>query len=538
VLAIALGVIGHPRDPAAAWPVAARGALPPVGVLYLGPIAEVGIVVGCWRRFARARRRATGPGAATWATSGDLAHLMVRSSEPGRVVLGRLGSRLVATEARHSVLVLGPTQSGKTSALAIPALLEWQGPVVATSVKSDLVRDTATWRERLGRVQVYDPTGVSGRQGASWSPLLGATSWGGARRVAAALCSVARPHGGTVEDGDFWYATAEKLLAPMLFAAAINGLQMSDVVRWVDGGEVDEVLDLLEEAAAPEALLAAEASFRREARQLSSVYTTAETVLAAFSDPAVLAASSRAEICAERLLDGEAHTLYLVAPTHEQARLAPVFVALVREILTAAYACAESRGGELAAPLLVVLDEAANIAPLDDLDALASTAASHGIQLLSVFQDLAQIEARYGRRAATVLNNHRAKVVFPGISDGATLQQMSELIGESEELAQGENLDPDGRRGVSRSWRERRLAPADRLRRLATGEAVLLYGNLPPVQLHQRPFYEDRELRTRTAPLSEPARAKPPEVPGRRRVPAHASRGSRRGRRGARRNGR
>jgi hypothetical protein len=72
-------------------------------------------------------------------------------------------------------------------------------------------------------------------------------------------------------------------------------------------------------------------------------------------------------------------------------------------------------------PLLVVLDEAAHIAPLPELDGLAATCASHGIQLVTVWQDLAQVRARYGSRAPTVLNNHRAKVFLPGIADPDTL---------------------------------------------------------------------------------------------------------------------
>ena len=49
------------------------------------------------------------------------------------------------------MLVLGPTQSGKTTGLAIPALLEWEGPVVATSVKGDLVASTRGFRALHGR---------------------------------------------------------------------------------------------------------------------------------------------------------------------------------------------------------------------------------------------------------------------------------------------------------------------------------------------------------------------------------------------------
>ncbi len=42
-----------------------------------------------------------------------------------------------------------------------------------------------------------------------------------------------------------------------------------------------------------------------------------------------------------------------------------------------------------------MLDEAANVAPIPDLDALASTGAGQGIQLVTVFQDIAQVNARY-----------------------------------------------------------------------------------------------------------------------------------------------
>ena len=78
-----------------------------------------------------------------------------------------------------------------------------------------------------------------------------------------------------------------------------------------------------------------------------------------------------------------------------------------------------------------MIDEVANVAPLSNLDTLASTASGHGIQLLTVWQDFAQIEARYGTRSATVINNHRAKLIFPGISDPATLDWASRLIGDS-----------------------------------------------------------------------------------------------------------
>ncbi|MCU1494688.1 MAG: type secretory system conjugative transfer family protein [Acidimicrobiaceae bacterium] len=497
-----------------AWPSSARHQLPSAPWWYASLALVWAVAAGAislvlrlarpargTRGSARARRhRGEAAGGAAWAGPAEVARLAVRRPGGGRLVLGRCGRRLVALESGQSVLVVGPTQSGKTSGLAIPALLEWEGPVLATSVKTDLVRDTFEARQFLGSVHVFDPTGVSGRTSAGWSPLAAASSWEGARKVAAGLCGVARTSGSGVDDAAFWYATAEKLLAPLLFAAATSGGTIADVVRWVDTGEVEEVLLALELAGVPEAARAAEASFSREERQRSSVYTTAETVLSAYADPAVAATCARHDLDPAALLDGGRHSVYLVAPSHEQERLQSVFVAIVRSVVEEALTRSSRQGRPLDPPLLLVLDEAANVAPLTGLDTLAATASSHGIQLVTVWQDLAQVEARYGSRAATVVNNHRAKVLCSGITDPTTLEQASRLIGDEEHTVDSSTVDASGGWSRTRSVAQRRLAPVERLRCLQPGEAVLLYGHLPPLQLALRPFYERRSRTRRAGP--------------------------------------
>lgn len=490
---------------------------------------------------------------ARWARRADLARLVAGSDVGDRLVVGELQGgalrrpRRIAAERAQSLAVVGPTQSGKTTALAVPAILRWTGPVLAASVKSDLVRDTIAARRSRGEVWCFDPAGTTGLPQSRWSPLAAARSWPGARRAATDLTAVSRADG-TTADGEFWYATAAKLLAPLLFAAATAGRSMHDVVRWVDTQETEEVSEILHASCVPEALQAARATWLRDDRTRSAVYTTAETVLEPFAEPELVISlpgtgwplgalpprgasgahedtpryglspvagpppSCRNVTCAaeqgdraapadggagvidpERLLDGP-HTLYVCAPAHDQRRLRAVFAALIEQVINVAFARASRLGGPLDPPLLVVLDEAANIAPLRELDGLAATCAGHGVQLVTVWQDLAQVRARFGERASTVINNHRAKLFLPGIADPATLDFASHLAGEREVAVPSTSIGSRGERTVTTSPQVRRLLPADALRRLAPGRAVLLYGSLPPARLRLRPWFADPEL--------------------------------------------
>jgi type IV secretion system protein VirD4 len=211
-----------------------------------------------------------------------------------------------------------------------------------------------------------------------------------------------------------------------------------------------------------------------------------------------------------RLVNGD-NTLYLCAPAHDQRRLTPLFVSVVRQIIEHVYDRVTLTHRPLDPPLLVVLDEAANIAPLADLDALAATAAGHGVQLVTVWHDLAQISARYGPRATTVVNNHRAKLFLSGISDPTTLDYASHLIGDEELLLPATTQGGRGGPSTTRSPTTRRLAPPDALRRIAPGEGVLLYGDLPPARVGLRPWFSDPVLRSRGGPSpvrdSEPSAA-------------------------------
>jgi type IV secretory pathway TraG/TraD family ATPase VirD4 len=498
-LGILVALPRHLSDPAAAWPAATRndlpGPLPIYAVLALELFLAVGAIAAVWHRVvlwqAGARQR-TRDRSFRWARRTHIRHLLVDSPERGRLLLGRIGRRLVAAEPRASTLIVAPTQAGKTTRLVVPNVLGWRGPLVVTSVKADVLAATLERRRDRGHVQVFDPTGATGYDTARWSPLLTCTTYEAAERTAAWLVQAAgdpdNPH------ARYWEQLGARLLGPMLFAAAGTAGSMSDIARWVDRRDETEVTDILEALADQDALDAWSATTAREERAKDSVYGTAEVLLRAFTSPSVRQATTVEDdsdrIDVERLLDGD-NTLYLVAPEHEQHRLRPLFEALVQSVVRAAQDRYARTGEPLDPPLLLMLDEAANIAPLRNLDTLAATGAGQGILLCTVWQDLAQLDAIYNRRAATVINGHRAKVLLAGQADLGTLDQLSRHIGDDELVRPAPTWSTDGRRSVSEHASDVRLAPVEYLRQLPIGQAIVLYGNLPPLRLGLLPYNHD-----------------------------------------------
>lgn len=204
---------------------------------------------------------------------------------------------------------------------------------------------------------------------------------------------------------------------------------------------------------------------------------------------------SALDLDVEAFLNGH-NTLYLCAPEDQQEQLAPLFQALIMEIYRAARTRAHrSRTGRLALPLLLLLDETGNVAPLRQLDVIASTGVGRNIQLVTVWHNLGQMYHRYGRDVAmTILNNLWAKVVLAGVSCLDTAEYFSTFVGAEKELTLVMTHQPEGRRSASEQISERRQAPPEGVRQIKPGKGILIYRDLPAIPLDLRPWYEDWAL--------------------------------------------
>jgi type IV secretion system protein VirD4 len=509
LVAVATRLPAHLGDPAAAWPPRLRAGLPGPAGFYatLAALLLAGIAIAALARRVSPRagaRSLAGADGARWASSRELRVLRGGGASAGRLALGRHHGRILYAERRHALVAFGPPQSGKSAGLAVPALLEWAGPAIASSIKTDLLAATLARRSALGEALVFDPFALAGVRSHTWSPLQGAASWDGALEVAWRMAAAGELDQRGVEGGDFWAIAAEQRLAPLLFTAARAGGGIERVVRWVYGQgarDLDGALEQLAHTAANEqerrdarAAYDAVRAFQAQAdRTRSSIEATAQALLRAYRFTRVARSADGCEISADRLLE-RSSTLYLIGDAKASKLLRPIFLALLSEVIDRAYELANEQGGRLALPLLVCLDEAGNVAPLPNLAEIASTAPSHNIQLVSIFHDLAQARSRYRQQAETVVNSHRARMLLPGVADLDTLRYFAGLIGEEE---RPELTRTTGSGGTTRSFAPRRrpLLAAEALRQLPDGHALVLYGRLAPVRVQLRMWFKDRRLR-------------------------------------------
>jgi type IV secretion system protein VirD4 len=536
----AVALPGRVSDPASAWPPGLSASLPGPGVYWAGTalaacvfavVAVGGLAV--WRRLQRPgtldRDRLGVDARARLARPADLTTLFVDGPRPGRFILGRFGRRLVATECRPTtqrarrwgrrrrqgdtgaVALVGPSRSGKTVA-AVAGILEWDGPAILSSVKADLMASTIGWRARLGEVRVYDPLGLTPCATAGWSPLAQSGSITGARRAARSLLEAVADDG--TENLGMWKNLAEYLMAGLFWVAANSDRDMATAVEWVltqdrpridAPSEVDAVLrellgspdhDVVQDA--QRALQYLLSVWQQDERPRSSIYVTAQAALGAFADPAIAEAARVNEIDIEWLLSGN-NTVYVCSPLKDQGRLSPAFGGLVDDLMTQMYQRANlSEGGRLERRVLVVLDEAGN-QRLEQLPNYASTVAGLGVQLVTIWQSVAQITRAYGKGAGIVLTNHLSKVFYAGLSDEDSLGYVAKVLGEEEVDARSlsGHWSALARTSVTDTTNRVSLVQAHCLRQMTPGDALLVHGTLPPAHIATRRYYDERSLARR-----------------------------------------
>ena len=391
---------------------------------------------------------------------------------PG-VLLGQdRGSHVVAAAGRP-VLVLGPTGSGKTRHVIAPNAGHWPGPVVATSVKTDLAEWTLKHRAEKGTCYGYDPTGrmwawmrSHGIIPVVWDPvrMLAQVPASERRETATLLAQFLTSQSSSHDAGaqGIWATLAQQYLAEVLVVAAelddtgppgngsrSGGVGLSTALNWVM-----DIKGMATDAMLKNATLGREGerSMRRlktlagkDDRFQGSIEITVKEVTSALEFTGVVGegADPAPLVPAELTTSGAADTLYLIADHLSQVTHKPAFAAVSRWLFHVTETHQPDPDNRPQRPLFA-LDELANLARLADLPQVLSTIRSRA-QVICGVQERSQLEAGWGRaNAQTLTGNCPVKMQLPGSSDASALRDWAILAGDD---------DDDSDTDQAASWR-------------------------------------------------------------------------------------
>jgi type IV secretory pathway TraG/TraD family ATPase VirD4 len=333
-----------------------------------------------------------------------------------------------------------------------------------------------------------------------------------------------------VTDADFWSGQTETALRCLLHAAALDGRRALDLYRWSLNPALatDAVTVLMRHPGAADGWAdALESAIHADPRTRDSVWLGVRQALAALADPDVLAAvdpGPRDQFDPAAFL-ANSGTLYLLASAVSSGTCAPLVAAFVEDITETARArAARAPGARLDPPLLLALDEIANLTPLPSLPSLMAEGGGSGITTLAVLQSLAQARHRWGEHAADAIwDAATVKLILGGLGKARDLQDVSRLLGEIDEPTTTLSRGRGGDHSESVSTRQVSVMPASVLRTLPFGTAVLLLRHTRPSVLDLDPWTARPDADTLRAgqgaietacATGAPIQPNPPATPG------------------------
>ena len=406
------------------------------------------------------------------------------------VYLGRSAHGDAFAHSQRSVLVLGPSRSGKTTSLIVPNLLLTNSSVIATSTKDDVVRSMSESR-RDRTTLLFDPSGTihtpPGVIRVGYSPLRASREWDGAVLATRSLVESARRGMGDRAD-DHWTERASALVAPLLHAAALRRDSMGALASRVDQRQGNDALELLRErygSQHPSSSLLG-GVLATEERERSSIWSTASGLFAGLRTEAARRASRESPLNVEEFLAGK-HHLHVVSPSRYQSVSAPLIVGLIDEIVEATY-----QRFEQGARTLLALDEMANVAPLPRLTSIVSEGGGQGVVTLACLQDLSQARSRWGVAAEGFLSLFPTSVVLPGIADPSTLESIRNLAGK--QMVSSPTVQRDARGKIqshSSSWVERDRMTLAQVAQGRNDHALALDSSKNLHWIELTPYYRD-----------------------------------------------
>ncbi|CED91297.1 type IV secretory system conjugative DNA transfer family protein [Actinomyces succiniciruminis] len=410
----------------------------------------------------------------------------------GRAVIA--GRRWLVSSLEDVCLIIAGPRTGKTTCWVVPRILGARGAVLATSNKRDIVDETIEARRRMGDVLVFDPQQLTNTQQAFWwNPLSYVTDSVSASALTQVFVDATTDV--NAQKSAYFDSAARDLVSALLLAAARDGRPITDLHGWLTNQTDREPVRILRRVGEDMTADTLEGAMNLVSETRSGVYGSASTIMSWLLneqamrwvtphpflpkfDPSEFVRSTGTLYCLSQEGRGSA---------------APVVTALTVAVTEAAVAEAKKQSsGRLPAPMLIELDEAANVCRWSELPNMYSHFGSRGIVVDTVLQSWSQGVAAWGEPGMKKLwSAANAAVYGGGVKEKSFLQDLSDMIGVHwVDSVQVSHSSQGTSRSTSRASQQRPIATVAELQGLPAGRAWVLASGSTAVLAELVPFWE------------------------------------------------
>ncbi|WP_435018407.1 type IV secretory system conjugative DNA transfer family protein [Tundrisphaera sp. TA3] len=345
-----------------------------------------------------------------------------------------INGELIRYEGEAPLAIIAPTGAGKGRDLLLPLLLTTPNPVVVLDIKAELVAVAARARREMGhRVVVLDPFGISGMPSDRIDPFELFELPGSLLECDSEMLASLLNQGHGVEEDPFWDDTGSSLIAGLIAMSATlkepdyPGLAFLRKHLFSDDA-VYSIAVLLDTCGNRCEFANRElAGFLQHADNQTRpcVLATARTFMRALNAPQVAACLENATFSLKDVMDGKPLDVFIVMPPdkiHSHAGLLRLLVGTLMTAITRRTEIPEHR-------TIMVIDESAQLGKeFAPLLTAATLMRGYGLQLVTAWQDLAQVKSRYKSDWETILNNSGAVICF-GMGHYKAAKDAAEFLG-------------------------------------------------------------------------------------------------------------
>ena len=337
------------------------------------------------------------------------------------------------------LVTIAPTGAGKGVSCIIPALLTWDGPAIVVDPKGENFAVTAERRRQLGqKVAVLDPFNVTETE--QWDALnpldLVAADSPSAPDDAAVIAKLLIQGRVSVRD-PFWDERAESLIAGLVLYVAMTTRaplrSLAEVRFLIEQNEagLDATAKDMHRTGNTDVAAAANILQTRASNTRSGIMSSTSSHLSFLRAGPVQSSLAESTISLEDVQRGLPMTIYLVVPPDKlisHGKLLRLWLGVLMTTLA-------RRRRQPLKPTLLILDEAAQLGPLDELRAAVTLMRGYGVKVWSFWQDLSQLMHTYPLDWRSIMNNCSVQQMFGAATPQASAEVETYLGGRLPRLA-------------------------------------------------------------------------------------------------------